>query len=104
MENRIKYYRSLNNMTQAELADKLHVSHVTVSSWEVNRTEPNMGQAIQLCKLFGCSVEELFGSSEQDFVVSNEEKSIIELYRSTDETTKEMVKRVLEYKDKLERM
>lgn len=99
MENNIRYFRSLNNMTQSELAKRLNVSHVTVSSWEVDRTEPNMGQAIKLCEIFKCTFEELFRSSSAEYYVSNEEQELIENYRSTDETTREMVRRLLKYQE-----
>lgn len=58
---RIRYYRSENNLTQAELAGKLSVKPSAVSSWEIGRTEPNLGQLSTMSKLFGVSMDELVG-------------------------------------------
>ena len=46
--DKIKEYRMLRGMTQGELANRLHVRQNTISSWEVGRTEPNMGMIERL--------------------------------------------------------
>lgn len=48
-------------LSQQELADKLHVSRKTISSWEVNRTEPNMGNIEDLARILGCRKSTLLG-------------------------------------------
>lgn len=41
--DRIRLVRKSAGLTQKELGEKLGVSEKTVSSWEINRTEPSMG-------------------------------------------------------------
>lgn len=48
---RIKELRLKNKMSQQELADKLFVSDKTVSSWESNRTEPDIYMLSDICKI-----------------------------------------------------
>ena len=105
MKNRIKELRKQNGISQAELGKKLHVSGGTISSWEVDRTEPNMMQVLLMAKIFGCSTEEIFGKEPPEIATrvwpNDEENELLERYRASDEQTKEMVKRILAYKEKL---
>ena len=39
---RIRYLRTEKKISQKELGDKCHVKQATISSWEKDRTEPNM--------------------------------------------------------------
>lgn len=57
----IKAQRQIARMSQQELADRLNVSRKTISSWEVNRTEPNMGNIEDLAKALGCRKSTLLG-------------------------------------------
>ena len=56
---RIKYLRIKNGMTQKVLANNLHVSGKTVSSWELSRTEPDIASIIKLSILFRISLDYL---------------------------------------------
>ncbi len=55
----IKRLRMLQNMSQEELAQKLFVSRQAVSSWENNRTQPDLDMIQKISELFGVEVEEL---------------------------------------------
>ena len=52
---KIKNYRIRCGMDQKTLAQHLNVSPKTVSSWEVNRTEPKMEMIEAMCNVFGCN-------------------------------------------------
>ena len=57
----LQYLRRLSkNLTQEELAEKLNVSRQTVSKWETNEALPEMDKALELCKIFNCSLDNLF--------------------------------------------
>ena len=55
----IKYYRTLNHMEQKDLAQILHISNKTISSWECGRTEPNIGMLETLADVFGVTKSDL---------------------------------------------
>lgn len=55
----IKRLRESRNLNQDDLGDLLGVSGKTVSSWEIGRTEPNMGYVQQIADLFKISTDEL---------------------------------------------
>lgn len=48
------------DMTQEALAEKLNVSRQTVSKWELDAAQPEMEKAIELCRLFSCTLDNLF--------------------------------------------
>ena len=60
----IKNWRELRNLTQSDLASILKVSDKTVSSWEVNRTEPKMGMVEKICKALSCKKTDIIGEEE----------------------------------------
>lgn len=53
----IKELRIINNMTQAELAEKLHYSDKTVSKWERGESTPDISVLVEIADLFGVSLD-----------------------------------------------
>lgn len=62
----IKTLRNRHKMTQGELAEMLNMTNKAISSWETDRTEPNMGMIEQMCKVFQCSKTELIDGMVAD--------------------------------------
>lgn len=57
----LQYLRRLcGEMTQEALAERLGVSRQTVSKWELDAAQPDMDKAMELCRLFNCSLDNLF--------------------------------------------
>ena len=57
----LQYLRQLSkDMTQEALAEKLGVSRQTISKWEVDAANPEMDKALEICKIFNCSLDNLF--------------------------------------------
>lgn len=59
--NNIKKWREFRNLKQAELAEMIGVSDKTVSSWEINRTEPKMGMVEKICTALNCKKTDIIG-------------------------------------------
>ena len=57
--DRIRSYRTEMGLTQVELAKKIGVKPTVVSSWEIGRTEPNLGQCAALAGVFDVTMDEL---------------------------------------------
>lgn len=55
----IKQLRQERNLTQDELAEKLHVTRQAISSWENDRTQPDVQMLGRLREVFGVTIEEL---------------------------------------------
>lgn len=66
----IREFRLKCGYDQSELAEKLHISNKTVSSWELGRSEPRMGMIEDMCKIFHCTKSELIdGATSNDFML-----------------------------------
>lgn len=57
--NQIRYYRKENDLSQAELAEKIFVSSQTISNWENERSYPDLHNLIELATLFNVSLDKL---------------------------------------------
>lgn len=64
----LQFYRKKESVTQEQLAEKMGVSRQTVSKWESDASYPEMDKLVQLCDLFGCSIDMLMrGDASQQF-------------------------------------
>ena len=58
--------RKLQNMTQAQLAEKLGVSDRAVSKWERGLSMPDVSKYEELCKILEVSLNEIFAGEDLD--------------------------------------
>ena len=65
MKNKIEEIRTQKGIKQDELAKILGVSRQTISSLENGRYNPSLKLAMDIAKVFGVSVEELFAFTEE---------------------------------------
>lgn len=63
---RLAEIRVDNGDTQASLAEKLHVTHFTVSSWEQEKSSPSHEVLVRICKLYQVSSDYLLGLTDID--------------------------------------
>ena len=64
--------RTMGNISQEELAEKISVSRQAVSRWEMDKAVPQIEKIIQLCELFGITTDELL--KEQNSIKKPTEK------------------------------
>lgn len=62
---KLKEYRMKNNMTQEDVSKILNVSQSYYSRLEKGKNFPDSKQIIKLCKIFGCTPNDLFGYKER---------------------------------------
>lgn len=60
---KIRDLRIEKRMSQKELAEKMGLAVATISSYEVNNSQPNIEKLIHLSKLLGASIDEIVGNS-----------------------------------------
>lgn len=60
MQNRIKDLRTVYDLTQDELAERLEVSRQTIISLEKGRYNPSIMLAYKIAKVFQCRIEDVF--------------------------------------------
>ena len=56
---RLQALRRQANLSQQELAKRLHVSRQSISKWELGTAKPDLDNMIRLSELFGVSLDEL---------------------------------------------
>ena len=56
---RLKDCRAAAGMTQEGLADRLYVSRQTISSWENDKSYPDIHSLLMISNLFGVSLDSL---------------------------------------------
>jgi putative transcriptional regulator len=66
MNNTIRIERAIQNITQAELAEKVNVSRQTINTIESNKYIPSTLLALKIARVFGKSVEEIFQLQIED--------------------------------------
>lgn len=62
---KLKQKRQEANLTQKELAEILHVSRQTVSSWEVGRTYPDLDVLVAISELYDTPLDDLLKEDSQ---------------------------------------
>ena len=67
MKNLIKLERARNNITQADLADKVKVSRQTINSIETGRFIPSALLAFKIAHVLQKPVDEVFQLEESDW-------------------------------------
>ena len=60
MKNKLKVYRAMHDLTQEQLADKLHVSRQTVIAIESNKYLPSLSLAFRIAALFQVKIVDVF--------------------------------------------
>lgn len=58
---RLEELRKERSMTQRELAALAGVQQNTVSQWESGKRNPSLKFLVILSKIFGCTIDELYG-------------------------------------------
>jgi putative transcriptional regulator len=66
MRNTIKVERAKKNITQADLAEAIDVSRLTIHSIETGKFNPSILIALKMARFFDISVDELFMLEETD--------------------------------------
>jgi putative transcriptional regulator len=66
MQNTIKVERARKNITQADLAEAIDVSRLTIHSIETGKFNPSILTALKIARFFNIPVNELFMLEETD--------------------------------------
>ncbi|MBR6609776.1 MAG: helix-turn-helix transcriptional regulator [Oscillospiraceae bacterium] len=83
----LKYLRKDKGLTQEQLAEHFNVSSRTVSRWETGSNMPDVNMLIELAEFYDMDIRE---------IIDGERKS-----ENMDNETKDTLKKVAEYSNKL---
>ena len=62
MNNRLKVLRAERDWSQADLAQRLHVSRQSINAIETGKYDPSLPLAFKIAALFGQSIETIFSA------------------------------------------
>ncbi|QEH43562.1 helix-turn-helix transcriptional regulator [Chitinophaga sp. XS-30] len=68
MKNSIKVERARQDLTQAELAEKVKVARQTIIAIEAGRFVPSTVLAFKIASVLNCRIDEIFALEEQDWL------------------------------------
>ncbi|SIO13977.1 helix-turn-helix transcriptional regulator [Chitinophaga niabensis] len=68
MKNLIKVERARQNLTQAELAEKVKVARQTIIAIEAGKFLPSTILAFKIAKILNCTADELFELEDLDWL------------------------------------
>ena len=60
MENKLKVYRAMHNITQEELAKELGVTRQTIIAIEKEKYDPSLTLAFKIVRFFKVQIEDIF--------------------------------------------
>ncbi len=60
MQNKIKVYRAMKDLTQEELAQKVGITRQTIISVEKGKYSPSLDLAFKIARVFETNIEEVF--------------------------------------------
>lgn len=89
----IRSYRTDAHLTQDELARRIGVSRPTISSWEIDRTEPAIQDVERMARVFGCTTDDILGDYPDRLI---KDRDIQVMIRLAEQLTKEQRKSMIE--------
>lgn len=87
----IKKYRIIKEYSQEKLGQMIGVTSQAISSWENNRTEPNMGTVELLSIALGCRKTDLLGMSNSVPTYTPDMQEFISLFSKLNDEQKASV-------------
>ena len=85
--------RKKQNLTQAELAEKLSITDRAVSKWECGKSMPDSSIMLELCEILKISVNELLTGEVLEMTDYNlqAEKNLIEMKKQKEESDRRLL-------------
>jgi len=104
--DRIKQRREALGLSQMQLAIKMgYNNRSAISRAETSGDEIGANRVKKFAEALNCTPAYLMGWKDVDFVVEDDDLEFFtEAYRRADDATKEMVRRILSYKEQFDKL
>lgn len=93
---RIKYILQKNNINDSELGKILGLKKSPMTDWKNGKSKPTLEQIILICEKFAISYKWLITGKEDNELLTQEEKEILEEYRKLDDEGKRYLRYAIE--------
>ena len=91
--DRIRYFRTVGNMSQAQLAEILGITKNTISNWESGRRRPELDMVPALCKALSITFDEFYGFGE---FITGEDKNLVLRYHALNPYNQELISKMMD--------
>ena len=99
MVENLRILRNAKGMSQQQLADAIGVTQQAIHQYETDKVEPDLENLMRLADTLEVSVDLLIGHQTVDptsnNLISNEEYSVIDFYRSLNSSDKKTIVRLI---------
>lgn len=94
---RLKEFRKLKNISQAQLAEEINLSNGAIGNYEQGTREPDISTLIILADFFQVSIDELVGHIPMNSksLISDDELCLIADYRMLGQADKERLQKII---------
>lgn len=86
---KLKYLREIHDISQAELADALHVSRQSISLYEIDKRDPDFTVLKKICTYFGVTADYFIFENAPDYSppnLSDNEVEVVNAMRQSPES------------------
>ncbi len=83
LSKQIQKYRKKQNLSQEDLAEKIHVTRHTISNWERNKNIPDLNSLILLSQIFNTSLDNLVKGDIKTMENQQDKKKLVSLVSKT---------------------
>lgn len=107
MKNNLENIRKNLKLNKKQMAEKLDIIYTTYVGYETGKREPNSETLIKMSRILNVSIDYILGATntrkteyteETPTTLTPEEQSIIDVYRQLKPSTKEDLKKYLNYR------
>ncbi len=86
MENNIRKLRKSHNLTMKQLGEMMGVSESTISLYENNKAQPDIGMMYKMADYFGVSIDFLLGRKTDELKEkTTDDKLVVDILSLTEE-------------------
>ena len=80
--SKLKELRVAHGYTQEELSTILNVSRSTISSWEINRTYPDISILVSLSELYDITIDQLINEDDRLIATMTDQTKTNHLFKN----------------------
>lgn len=105
MYERFEELLKKNKVTASDVSRETGVPRSTFTDWKKGRSTPKFDKLVKIANYFRVPVEYIVGGQKSGYSIqlTNEELWLIGQYREADDMTRNMIQRVLAYREKVEK-
>ena len=84
-------------LTQQQVSEKVGRKQQTIGHWETGDAQPDIGTLIQLCDLYGRTLDQILGTGrKREHRFTRKDAKLLRALRSLDKDTQQAIERIIQ--------